>query len=191
MDIKLTKPLAIFLLILTGPAVAQEEDQDPYRLLMSQPAISKFVQTFGSMVLSLPDDAEKIRPAIVRIWWASNAATDLTDEQRAESFELFGNQYENLVAATDTHVVTHLEIAGFAKIGSTRNLDIFYAGDSDQGPVMYRLSVSFRDQTNPWIYGIEVYSGFEDIREASKAIKISSGLRPLVVKKRPVNDQVE
>lgn len=188
---KTIKPLLILLLILTTPVVAQEEKPDPYRVLMSQPTISKFVQTFGSMVLSLPADAEIIRPALGKIWWASNAAAELTDEQRRESIEEFVGQYEKLVAATEYHQVPHLEIAGFTKIGSTRNFDIFYAGDSDQGPVMYRLSVSFRDRTNPWIYGIEVYSGFEEVREASRAIENGSALSPMVVKKKSKKDQLD
>ncbi|MGB0769054.1 MAG: hypothetical protein ACPGYV_15265, partial [Phycisphaeraceae bacterium] len=68
-----------------------------------------------------------------------------------------------------------LNFAGFTTLGTINSVELYYAADTMKGPVMFRMSIMFRQEAGPLLYAIDVFQGFAKVREIYQEIDFPPG----------------
>lgn len=176
------KPRFVLLLMLiacvcaAGPASAQQQ-QSRYEELMASEGAAATVRSFAMMVLAMPLQRANIEARMRPLWWASNPELVLSDAEYELAMSDLVTQCDEVERVAGKHKLRKISLAGFSIIGTQRNLDLYYAADSNAGPILFRLSVSFMEGQMQRLHGLAVFEGFDAARDAADKIQHHSGKR--------------
>ncbi len=153
------------------------EDSTRYERLLQAPIASSTVFSYANALLVLPQERDSIEEQLSQRWWANNQELSMQAAQRTLLASEFKHQLDEAEQAVRKHEIRRLVLAGFTQVGTVQNLDLYYAGSSLSGPIIFRVSIAFRPDAEPLLFGIRVFAGFEEARDAIAAIQHLAGDR--------------
>ena len=153
-----------------GSASVAGESQSRYGDLLKAEGTAKTVKTLAMVIVSLPHERENTMSKIEPFFWTRQADVRLADAVREVEEAKLRRQLEAVEKLVKKYDIRTLELAGFTMIGTLRNLDLYYAADTPQGPVLIRVSVSLLE-AGPRVFEFRVYEGWEQARAAAREIE--------------------
>lgn len=160
---------------LSVPASAEEPSR--YEELMASPGAAKTVQDFALVILATPLRRGQIEAQMRPVWWANHPNINMNDADRTLAMSEFVNQFDEVERVVGGHQLRKLDLIGFSKVGTQRNLELYYAADSKRGPILFRLSLSFNEEGQPTLHGIGVFVGFDAVRDEVVHLQHHAGKR--------------
>lgn len=175
---KLVLPVVLIgALCLAAPVKAEDQAPLPYDQLMASPGAVSTVRSFALLVLATPHQRANIETRVRSIWWASNPELELGDAEYELAMSELVTQFDDVERVAGKHKLRKLDLMGFSRVGTRRSLDLYYAADSNVGPILFRLSVSFREGQQPLLHEVKVFEGFKAARTALEQVQFFAGNR--------------
>ena len=152
-------------------------DNSRYEEMMRAPATSSTVLTYANALLVLPTERKSLEVQLQQRWWANSPELSLDSSQRKIEAATLRSQLDAAEKAVEKHALRELILMGFTQVGTAQNLEFYYASNSHSGPVIFRVSVVFREDKYPLLFGIHVYEGFDQAREVIPQVQYFAGSR--------------
>jgi len=154
---------------------AKAEEQTRYDQFLQSTGPAATVRTMGLFILASAHEPENVQTQIARFWWSNNPELELSEAQRDLASAAFRKQFETVKRVVQEAGFSSLSFAGFTQFGTINSVEIYYAADSATGPVVFRVSITFRDDAGPLLHDISIFRGFEQAREAIGEIQFVAG----------------
>jgi len=165
------------LVICFGGLPVQAQESSEYVDFIRAEATFDTMRSYAMVPLALPFERELLQPQLQQVWWANNPELALKEQRREISNSEFVNHLDRIDQLAEKYRIRKIEFSGFTPIGSNQDLDLYFKARTDIGPIMYRFSVSFRDEGRPLLHGIKVFEGFDASRQAIRDVRIVAGDR--------------
>lgn len=170
-----TWTLAVGLLGITLGPVASADDGEAYDRMVKAPALTTTMKSLSMMIMASPYNGEKIEAEVWRFWWANQPGVDITEETQNLAAAQMRRQIATFRRTVLRHDIRQLYLAGINRIGTKRNLDLFLAAETKQGPVIFRVSVTLGDKSQASLHEVKTFEGWEEAREADAQIQFHPG----------------
>lgn len=170
--------------LLTTLAVAQTGSR--YQELLAAPGTSMTVRSLGLAMLALPLERQHMEQQLMAVWWANNPQLDLGETPRELEIAKLRRQLDRVESVVRQYKLSELSLCGFTQIGTVKNIDLYYAANSNAGPILFRASVAFHDgAAGARLHEIRIYEGFEEARQAVAQISEFAAKEVATITYRP------
>lgn len=167
--------VATFVLgFLAGP-VAFADDGSAYDRMVKAPAMTTTMKSLSTLIMASPYNGEKVEQEVWRFWWANQPDVDIVEETQNLAAAQMRRQIAAFRKAVLRHKITRLHLTGINMVGTKRNLDLFLAAETAQGPVIFRASVTFREKGKASLHEVKTFEGWDEAREADSQIQFHPG----------------
>ncbi len=157
-----------------GSAAVAGESENRYGELLTSEATAKTVKSLGMAIVALPHQHDAMTAQIERYFWTRQADVKLEESVREVEEAKLRRQLEAVETLVKKHDLRRLELAGFTPVGTLRNLDLYYAADTPQGPVVIRVSVSLLEAA-PRVFEFRLFEGWQQARSGTRQIEHKPG----------------
>ena len=150
-------------------AWAAGEAESRYEQMLESPAHTQTIRSLALLMMSLPAERETVAPQIQQYAWFTFADAGLSESVKAVEQARLEKQLDDIEEVVADYGIREFVLTGFTEVGTVKNVDLYFAAETSNGPVVVRVSVYFKDE-GPRLFGFEVFEGWEESRAATAGI---------------------
>ena len=150
-------------------AWAAGEAAGRYAEMLESPAHTQTIRSLALLMMSLPIERETVAPQIQQYAWFTFADAGLSESVKAVEQARLDKQLDDIEEVVADYGIREFVLTGFTEVGTVKNVDLYFAAETSNGPVVVRVSVYFKDE-GPRLFGFEVFEGWEESRAATAGI---------------------
>jgi hypothetical protein len=163
-----------------APARAEEHTLDEF---LSNPARVRDVKTFGLLILSQGDpavaehNASELRGSL----WAMRPEAGLSKADIEVALMRFDRDWKDIVNVVRERKMTSIAFLGIDPVLLYKAEDWYFGAATARRPVVIRLSVQFNPDSPMSVYGVKVWTKWDEVKAITRAIQIPVGEKVLSV----------
>jgi hypothetical protein len=163
-------PLVALLIACLMSSVVFAEGQNRYDEMLQSESHADTVRSIGLGMLAMPYERAVIHPQLTKALWVNSPEVEADETERKAALVRFEKQVEAVQKVVEQYEIRRLELVGFTNVGTVRNLDLYYAANTDHGPVIIRVSV-FMTPKGARLFDFVIFEGWDAARDAFDSIR--------------------
>jgi len=182
--------LASLALAVVMPGIAAGETGTRYDDMLKSEAHAQTIRSLAMLMLALPHERETVIPQLEQYAWFNQTDAGLTKSVKELEEARLTKQLDSVEKLVEKYGIRRFALAGFTSVGTIENLDLYFAANTAQGPVVVRISIYFAEE-GPRLFGFEVFEGWQEVRTATAGIEHRPGQAVVAVTYTPADKAKE